>query len=138
MVTAKVPLSMVVLNDFMKRRNLPADLRLRLVSDLTSGFRTVSRPACFSVPTVDIGPALVALQILPTDGTLSVSLWDAPSAEAVTGWLDENLNQDGSHEVFEVRAQLGFFEGHRAATGHGCMQNADSWHSWPLPCHAPA
>eukprot|EP00199_Chlamydomonas_sp_CCMP681_P002669 CAMPEP_0119104920 /NCGR_PEP_ID=MMETSP1180-20130426/3004_1 /TAXON_ID=3052 ORGANISM="Chlamydomonas cf sp, Strain CCMP681" /NCGR_SAMPLE_ID=MMETSP1180 /ASSEMBLY_ACC=CAM_ASM_000741 /LENGTH=342 /DNA_ID=CAMNT_0007089803 /DNA_START=12 /DNA_END=1040 /DNA_ORIENTATION=- len=73
-VTATVPLAMVVLADFVKRKALPNDLHVRLV--------------------------------LPTSGTVSVSVWDAPSTERLLEWLHANLAFDESHEVYEVQEEF--------------------------------
>ncbi len=41
-------------------------------------------------------------QVLPTDSTVSTSLWDAPSAELLVSWLYDSLGPDVTHEVHEV------------------------------------
>lgn len=42
-------------------------------------------------------------QILPTNGTKSASLWEAPSTDALAAWLNELLEADCESEVFEVQ-----------------------------------
>lgn len=42
-------------------------------------------------------------QVVPTSGKESVTLWDAPDAETLQRWIDENMSQDGSAQVLEVR-----------------------------------
>lgn len=57
-------------------------------------------------------------QIVPTSGLRSVSLWDAPSLEALREWLDELMESDCKSEVFEVQEQFAvglFADVHRAA-----------------------
>ena len=44
----------------------------------------------------------VNLQVLPTNGTKSSSLWDADDKLALQEWLDEFLDADCNSEVFEV------------------------------------
>lgn len=41
-------------------------------------------------------------QVLPTSGTVNCSLWDASSADDLLAWLQENLDIECSHEVYEV------------------------------------
>ena len=48
----------------------------------------------------------VHLQVLPSAGNRSVSLWDVPDKETLQTWLDEFLDVDCSNEVFEVREEL--------------------------------
>lgn len=40
--------------------------------------------------------------MLPTSGTINCSLWDASSADDLLAWLQENLDIECTHEVFEV------------------------------------
>ena len=42
------------------------------------------------------------IQVLPSSGNRSVSLWDVPDRETLQTWLDEFLDVDCSNEVFEV------------------------------------
>lgn len=49
-------------------------------------------------------PVLIPLcfmQVIPSDGKISVSLWDLvdANAEALKAWLVENLGSECSHEV---------------------------------------
>jgi hypothetical protein len=46
--------------------------------------------------------ATAPLQVLPTGSAMSVSIWDAPSAEVLLAWLNENLQYDAVHDVHEV------------------------------------
>lgn len=75
-VTAKVPLTMIMLLDLVKtsKTALPVDVRPRVV--------------------------------LPTSSTVSVSLWDAPSPEVLLTWLNENLQYDATHDVHEVQEEF--------------------------------
>ena len=43
------------------------------------------------------------LQVFPTSGQRSSSLWDVTSVEALQSWLDEYLDVGCTNEVFEVR-----------------------------------
>lgn len=45
-------------------------------------------------------------QILPTSGKKSMSLWEAPSKEALSAWLNELLEADCDSEVFEIQEQF--------------------------------
>eukprot|EP00208_Stichococcus_sp_RCC1054_P002767 CAMPEP_0206136116 /NCGR_PEP_ID=MMETSP1473-20131121/1348_1 /ASSEMBLY_ACC=CAM_ASM_001109 /TAXON_ID=1461547 /ORGANISM="Stichococcus sp, Strain RCC1054" /LENGTH=336 /DNA_ID=CAMNT_0053528399 /DNA_START=181 /DNA_END=1191 /DNA_ORIENTATION=- len=45
-------------------------------------------------------------QILPTSGVKSSSLWEAPSPEELTTWLNELLESDCTTEAFEVQEQF--------------------------------
>lgn len=38
-------------------------------------------------------------QVLPSDGLISVSLWDTTDADALKNWLDENLGSDCISQV---------------------------------------
>eukprot|EP00216_Chloropicon_sp_CCMP2111_P003636 CAMPEP_0198242968 /NCGR_PEP_ID=MMETSP1446-20131203/23033_1 /TAXON_ID=1461542 ORGANISM="Unidentified sp, Strain CCMP2111" /NCGR_SAMPLE_ID=MMETSP1446 /ASSEMBLY_ACC=CAM_ASM_001112 /LENGTH=348 /DNA_ID=CAMNT_0043926647 /DNA_START=234 /DNA_END=1280 /DNA_ORIENTATION=+ len=40
--------------------------------------------------------------LIPTSGTRSVSLWDAPDVATLKAWLDENLSEYCTNECFEV------------------------------------
>lgn len=40
--------------------------------------------------------------MLPTSGTVNCSLWDTSSADDLLAWLQENLDIECTHEVFEV------------------------------------
>lgn len=40
--------------------------------------------------------------LIPTSGSKSVSLWDAPDSEVLLAWLNDNIGVDCTHEVFEV------------------------------------
>lgn len=42
------------------------------------------------------------MQVLPSSGNRSVSLWDVPDRDTLQTWLDEFLDVDCSNEVFEV------------------------------------
>lgn len=44
----------------------------------------------------------VCVQVLPSSGNRSISLWDVPDTETLQTWLDEFLDVDCSNEVFEV------------------------------------
>lgn len=46
---------------------------------------------------------LKGLQVFPTSGQRSSSLWDVTSVEALQSWLDEYLDVGCTNEVFEVR-----------------------------------
>lgn len=45
-------------------------------------------------------------QVLATSGKSNSTLWDAPDVELLKGWLDETLNVDCTHEVFEVQEEF--------------------------------
>ena len=44
-----------------------------------------------------------ALQVFPTNGTKSSSLWDAPDISSLQEWLDEFLDAECNSEVFQVK-----------------------------------
>ena len=46
-------------------------------------------------------------QLIPTSGAKSISLWDVTDPEALLAWLNENVNVDCDHEVFEVQEEFG-------------------------------
>lgn len=43
-----------------------------------------------------------ALQVFPTNGSKSTSLWDAPDVASLQEWLDEFLDADCNSEVFQA------------------------------------
>ena len=47
---------------------------------------------------------MVCIQVLPSSGNRSISLWDVPDRETLQTWLDEFLDVDCSNEVFEVQS----------------------------------
>ncbi|QDZ23909.1 hypothetical protein HOP50_11g64470 [Chloropicon primus] len=71
-VSARIPFCMMVLNDVLSRQQS-------------------------SVP-----PGLDYRFLVPTSGTVSVSLWDASDVETLKVWLDETLSEYCSTECFEV------------------------------------
>jgi len=44
-----------------------------------------------------------ALQVFPTSGGRSSSLWDVASIPHLVEWLDEHMDESTTNEVFEVR-----------------------------------
>jgi hypothetical protein len=44
-------------------------------------------------------------QMIPSSGTKSCSLWDTKNPEDLLSWLNENINVDCVHEVYEVRTE---------------------------------
>lgn len=44
----------------------------------------------------------LTMQVFPTNGTKSTSLWDAADKLTLQEWLDEFLDADCNSEVFEV------------------------------------
>lgn len=49
---------------------------------------------------------LLGVQVLPTSGTRSISLWDVPDIETLQTWLDEFLDVDCTNEVYQVCADM--------------------------------
>ncbi|KAL4434450.1 hypothetical protein ABPG75_000891 [Micractinium tetrahymenae] len=45
-------------------------------------------------------------QLVPSSGSKSVSLWDVRDPEELQHWLDETINVDVTHEVFEVQEEF--------------------------------
>lgn len=43
------------------------------------------------------------MQIIPSSGLQSCTLWDAPDIPTLEMWLAENINIDCTNQVFEVR-----------------------------------
>eukprot|EP00877_Chromochloris_zofingiensis_P013878 jgi/Chrzof1/8744/Cz03g22220.t1 len=72
--TAKVPFSMILLLDHVKRRTIPDSMKVRMV--------------------------------VPSDGNISISLWDVEDIAALKEWLDENLGTDCVSEIFEVQEEF--------------------------------
>lgn len=48
------------------------------------------------------------LQVLPTSDNVSISIWDAPSADELLEWLNTNLQYDAAHAVHEVGNNYGW------------------------------
>ncbi|GBF87757.1 hypothetical protein Rsub_00468 [Raphidocelis subcapitata] len=46
--------------------------------------------------------------VIPTDGLISVSLWDVADPDALKAWLDENLGSDCINQVSEVQEEFTF------------------------------
>mmetsp|Transcript_18383 Transcript_18383/g.33477 ORF Transcript_18383/g.33477 Transcript_18383/m.33477 type:complete len:270 (-) Transcript_18383:637-1446(-) len=53
-------------------------------------------------------PETKCRMIVPTSGTTSISLWDAPDPEYVKSWCDLNVNLDCTHEVFQAMEDFSF------------------------------
>jgi hypothetical protein len=79
------------------------------------------------------------LQVLPSGGLISVSLWDVDDPEALKAWLDENLGQDCANEVNEVSRfsvlllgdQKGVSSAHALGHAADVMQVGErSWEGW--------
>jgi hypothetical protein len=45
--------------------------------------------------------------LIPTSGSTSASLWDASDPALLLAWLQDNINVDCQHEVFEVQEDFG-------------------------------
>ena len=45
---------------------------------------------------------LASVQVFPSNGTKSSSLWDAPDVSSLQEWLDEFLDAECNSEVFQV------------------------------------
>ncbi len=123
-VTAKVPFSMVALVDHIRRKDLPPELKCRQVRlrlQLAPQCRAQARaPALLRVllcvcvlcgqcqsrlkrSQATLLKAGAALQVFPTSGGRSSSLWDVASIPHLVEWLDEHMDESTTNEVFEVR-----------------------------------
>ena len=49
-----------------------------------------------------VAPGLKSRLLIPTSGTVSVSLWDAPDIQTLQAWLDETLSEYCKTECFEA------------------------------------
>jgi len=45
--------------------------------------------------------------LLPTSGSISTSVWDVSDPALLLAWLQDNINVDCEHEVFEVQEDFG-------------------------------
>ncbi|PSC73396.1 hypothetical protein C2E20_3292 isoform A [Micractinium conductrix] len=45
-------------------------------------------------------------QLVPSSGSMSSSLWDVSDPEELKQWLDETINVDVNHEIFEVQEEF--------------------------------
>lgn len=45
--------------------------------------------------------------LVPTSGSISTSLWDVSDPALLLAWLQDNINVDCQHEVFEVQEDFG-------------------------------
>ncbi|GAB4815689.1 hypothetical protein N2152v2_002735 [Parachlorella kessleri] len=48
----------------------------------------------------------VTAKVVPTSGSRSTSLWDVDEPEALLQWLNDNVNVEVTHEVFEVQEEF--------------------------------
>lgn len=73
-VSARIPFCMMVLNEVLGRQTTSS-----------------------SVP-----PGLHNRFLIPTSGTVSISVWDAPDLETLKQWLDETLSEYCETECYEA------------------------------------
>jgi hypothetical protein len=94
---------MILLLDHVRtKRSMPDEMRCRMVRGRAAAAPT-SAPLMFLHARARAGPArslpharpqTTPLQVIPSDGLTSVSLWDTCAPEALKTWLDENLGSD--------------------------------------------
>ena len=89
--------------DHVRKSDVSPGLHCRLVTIFTSICNVQAIVSLHFTLSEIVGVICQALQVLPSSGNRSVSLWDVPETETLQTWLDEFLDVDCSNEVFEVR-----------------------------------
>lgn len=97
MAPVQIPFSLIALLDAVKKKQIPADLKCRQVRS-----SLLHQLSCQVAKLTLVLIRLVFVQVFPTNGTKSSSLWDAPDVASLQEWLDEFLEAECNSEVFQV------------------------------------
>ena len=103
---------MIALLDLVKKHELPPNVKCRQVWYFWGllfcclWLLPTTLPRSPPQEVFDDLLGVCCLQVFPTSGQRSTSLWDVPSVDVLQIWLDEYLDVDCTNEVYEARSSL--------------------------------